>query len=82
LNLIWVRRCWINTPTLREMQLMDLEQISIAPLNVEQVFHIMERHERFRERTSSASWVTEEEKRKEREAREHLVRDGAWTHNS
>jgi hypothetical protein len=82
---------WVNTPNLREMltsqQLMDPEQIfgPIAPLNMEQVFPNKERHKRFRERTSSAFWandqVTEEERRKEREARERLVRDGAWTYN-
>jgi hypothetical protein len=82
---------WVNTPNLREMlttqQLMDPETIfgPIAPLNMEAVFPNKERHKRFRERTSSAFWandqVTEEEKRKEREARERLVRDGAWTYN-
>jgi hypothetical protein len=82
---------WVNTPNLREMltnqQLVDPEQIfgPIAPLNMEQVFPNKERHKRFRDRTSSAYWVndqvTEEERRKEREARERLVRDGAWTYN-
>ncbi|KAH6633363.1 hypothetical protein C7974DRAFT_392634 [Boeremia exigua] len=82
---------WVNTPNLREMlstqQLMDPEAIfgPIAPLNMEQVFPNKERHKRFRERTSSAYWVhdqvTEEEKKKEREARERLVREGAWTYN-
>lgn len=82
---------WVNTPNLREMlasqQLMDPEAIfgPIAPLNMEQVFPNKERHKRFRERTSSAFWandqVTEEERRKEREARERLVRDGAWTYH-
>jgi hypothetical protein len=82
---------WVNTPNLRELlsqqQLVDPEQIfgPIAPLNMEQVFPNKERHKRFRERTSSAYWahdqVTEEEKRKEREARERLVKDGAWTYN-
>jgi hypothetical protein len=82
---------WVNTPNLREMlasqQLMDPEQIfgPIAPLNMEAVFPNKERHKRFRERTSSAFWandqVTEEEKRKDREAKERLVRDGAWTYN-
>ncbi|KAF2749576.1 hypothetical protein M011DRAFT_440203 [Sporormia fimetaria CBS 119925] len=82
---------WVNTPNLREMleeqQLVDPEQIfgPIAPLNMEQVFPNKERHKRFRERTSSAYWandqVTEEERRKEREARERLVREGAWTYN-
>lgn len=82
---------WVNTPNLRELlqqqQLVDPEQIfgPIAPLNMEQVFPNKERHKKFRERTSSAYWandkVTDEEKRKEREARERLVRDGAWSYN-
>ncbi|KAF2874592.1 hypothetical protein BDV95DRAFT_592640 [Massariosphaeria phaeospora] len=82
---------WVNTPNLREMlqsqQLVDPEQIfgPIAPLNMEQVFPDKQRHKRFRERTSSAYWahdqVTEEEKRREREARQRMVRDGAWTYN-
>ncbi|KAF2274712.1 uncharacterized protein EI97DRAFT_421893 [Westerdykella ornata] len=82
---------WVNTPNLRNMleqqQLVDPEQIfgPIAPLNMEQVFPNKERHKRFRDRTSSAYWandqVTEEERRKEREARERLVREGAWTYN-
>lgn len=82
---------WVNTPNLRQMlesqQLVDPEHIfgPIAPLNMEQVFPNKERHKRFRDRTSSAYWandqVTEEERRKEREARERLVREGAWTYN-
>jgi hypothetical protein len=82
---------WVNTPNLRELltsqQLVDPEQIfgPIAPLNMEQVFPNKERHKRFRERTSSAYWandqLTETERRKEREARERIVRDGAWTYN-
>ncbi|KAL5435129.1 hypothetical protein PMIN06_011186 [Paraphaeosphaeria minitans] len=82
---------WVNTPNLRELltqqQLVDPEQVfgPIAPLNMEQVFPNKERHKRFRERTSSAYWandqVTEEERRKDREAKERLVREGAWTYN-
>jgi hypothetical protein len=82
---------WVDTPNLNNMlerqQLVDPEEIfgPIAPLNMEQVFPNKERHKRFRERTSSAYWandqVTEEERRKEREARERLVREGAWTYN-
>ncbi|KAF2001838.1 hypothetical protein P154DRAFT_463278 [Amniculicola lignicola CBS 123094] len=82
---------WVNTPNLRDMlttqQLVDPEHIfgPIAPLNMEQVFPNKERHKRFRERTSSAYWandgVTEEERRKEREARERLVREGGWSYN-
>ncbi|KAL5377687.1 hypothetical protein DPSP01_009612 [Paraphaeosphaeria sporulosa] len=82
---------WVNTPNLRELltqqQLVDPEQVfgPIAPLNMEQVFPNKERHKRFRERTSSAYWandqVTEEERRKDREAKERLFREGAWTYN-
>ncbi|KAF2739686.1 hypothetical protein EJ04DRAFT_483836 [Polyplosphaeria fusca] len=82
---------WADTPNLRQMleqqQLVDPEHIfgPIAPLNMEQVFPNKERHKRFRERTSSAYWthdqVTEEEKRKNREAQERLVKDGAWTYH-
>ncbi|PVH98988.1 hypothetical protein DM02DRAFT_672988 [Periconia macrospinosa] len=82
---------WVDTPNLRELltqqQLVDPEAIfgPIAPLNMEQMFPDRERHKKFRQRTSSAYWandqVTEEEKRKEREARERLVREGAWTYN-
>lgn len=82
---------WVNTPNLRELltqqQLVDPEQVfgPIAPLNMEQVFPNKERHKRFRERTSSAFWandqVTEEERRKDREAKERLFREGAWTYN-
>ncbi|KAJ4360595.1 uncharacterized protein N0V89_001161 [Didymosphaeria variabile] len=82
---------WVNTPNLRDLltqqQLVDPEQVfgPIAPLNMEQVFPNKERHKRFRERTSSAYWandqVTEEERRKDREAKERLFREGAWTYN-
>jgi hypothetical protein len=82
---------WVNTPNLRELltaqQLMDPEKIfgPIAPLEMEKVFPNKERHKRFRERTSSAYWandqVTEEEKKRVREAQERLVRDGGWTYH-
>lgn len=82
---------WVNTPNLNEIlsrqQLVDPEEVfgPIGPLNMEQMFPDKERQKRFRDRTSSAYWandqVTEEERRKEREARERLVRDGAWTYN-
>ncbi|KAF1952480.1 hypothetical protein CC80DRAFT_527785 [Byssothecium circinans] len=83
---------WVDTPNLHQLltqqQLVDPETIfgPIAPLNMEQVFpDNKEKHKRFRQRTSSAYWandqVTDEEKRKEREARERLVREGAWTYN-
>lgn len=81
---------WVDSPALRELlqqqQLVDPEQVfgPIAPLQMEEVFKNKERHKRFRERTSSAVWtndrVTEEERKKDREARERLIRDGGWTY--
>jgi hypothetical protein len=81
---------WAASPALRELltqqQLVDPEQIfgPVAPLQMEEVFKNKERHKRFRDRTSSANWsgqdrLTEEEKRRDREAREKVVRDGGWT---
>ena len=81
---------WANSPALRELltqqQMMDPEQIfgPVAPLQMEEVFKNKERHKRFRDRTSSANWtgqdrLTEEDKRKDREGRERVVRDGGWT---
>jgi hypothetical protein len=80
---------WVNSPALRELltqqQLVDPEQIfgPIAPLQMEEVFKNKERHKKFRDRTSSAVWtndkVTEEERKKDREARERLIREGGWT---
>ncbi|KAF2196669.1 hypothetical protein GQ43DRAFT_444920 [Delitschia confertaspora ATCC 74209] len=82
---------WANSPALRELltqqQMVDPEQIfgPIAPLQMEQVFPNKERHKRFRDRTSSAYWandqLTEEDKRKDREARERLVRNGGWQYH-
>jgi len=79
---------WVNSPALRDLltqqQLVDPEQIfgPIAPLRMEEVFKHKE-HKSFRERTSSAVWtndkVTEEERKKDREARERLIREGGWT---
>src|SRR5262249_32724710 len=80
---------WVNSPALRELltqqQLVDPEQIfgPIAPLQMEEVFKNKERHKKFRERTSSAvcanDKVTEDERRKDREARERLIKEGGWT---
>lgn len=80
---------WVDSPALRELlqqqQLVDPEQIfgPIAPLQMEEVFKNKERHKKFRDRTSSAVWtndrVTEEERRRDREARERLIKEGGWT---
>jgi hypothetical protein len=81
---------WVNSPALRELltqqQLVDPEAIfgPIAPLRMEEVFKNKDRHKKFRDRTSSANWsgqdrLTEEERQKDREAREKMMRDGGWT---
>ena len=80
---------WVNSPALRELlaqqQHVDPEHIfgPIAPLHMEEVFKNKDKHRKFRDRTSSAVWtndkVTEEERRKDREARERLIRDGGWS---
>jgi len=80
---------WVDSPALRELlqqqQLVDPENVfgPIAPLHMEEVFRNKDRHKKFRERTSSAVWthdrVTEEERRKDREARERFIKDGGWT---
>ena len=80
---------WTESPALRELltnqQLVDPMQVfgPIAPLRMEEVFRNKERQKKFRDRTSSAQWhadrLTEEERRKDQEARERLMRDGGWT---
>ncbi|KAF2812586.1 uncharacterized protein BDZ99DRAFT_413407 [Mytilinidion resinicola] len=88
----FVRPDWANTPQLQELlkaqQLIDPETIfgPIQPLNMEKIFKDHpERHEKFRKRTSSARWtndeITESEKKRDREARERLFRDGHWTYH-
>ncbi|KAI9657960.1 MAG: hypothetical protein M1821_002617 [Bathelium mastoideum] len=84
---------WANSPALRELllqqQLIDPETIfgPIAPLQMEEVFRNKDRQKRFRDRTSSANWsgadrLTEEEKRRDREGRERVARDGGWTYKA
>jgi hypothetical protein len=81
---------WVNSPALRELlkqqQLVDPEQVfgPIAPLRMEEIFKNKDRHKKFRDRTSSANWsgadrLTEEERQKDREARERMQREGGWT---
>lgn len=81
---------WVNSPALRELlsqqQLIDPEAIfgPIAPLKMEEVFKNKDRHKKFRDRTSSANWngqdrLTEEERQRDREAREKMMKDGGWT---
>lgn len=82
---------WANSPALRELlaqqQLVDPMKVfgPIAPLMMEEVFKgNKERQAKFRKRTSSANWngpdrLTEDERRKDREAREKLEKNGGWT---
>ena len=85
---------WTNSPELRHLleqqQLVDPMKVfgPIAPLSMEEVFKgaSKDRMRRFRDRTSSANWngpdrLTEEERRKDKEARERLERDGGWTYD-
>ncbi|KAK8159798.1 hypothetical protein IWX90DRAFT_516281 [Phyllosticta citrichinensis] len=82
---------WVNSPALRDLltqqQLVDPMEVfgPIAPLQMEEIFKNKERHKRFRDRTSSANWsgsdrLTEDERRRDREARERMMKDGGWTY--
>ncbi|KAF2719500.1 hypothetical protein K431DRAFT_339969 [Polychaeton citri CBS 116435] len=84
---------WVASPALRDLltqqQLVDPESIfgPIGELKMDEVFKgskNQERLRRLRERGSSAMWVqngdavTQEEKKKDREMREKVVREGGW----
>jgi hypothetical protein len=80
---------WAESPALRDLlsrqQLVDPETIfgPVAPIKMDEVFAGSAREKKFRERTSSAHWssldkVNEEEKKKDRKARERLMKDGGW----
>ena len=84
---------WTNSPELRQLleqqQLVDPMRVfgPIAPLSMDEVFKGVskDRLKRFRDRTSSANWngpdrLTEEERRRDREARERFEREGGWTY--
>lgn len=80
---------WAQSPQLRELleqqeDLLDADAVfgPVASPHMEEMFR--ERHHRFRSRTSSANWagsdrLTEEEIRRDIEARARLRRDGGWT---
>ena len=91
----FVPPAWADSPALREMltnqQLVDPETIfgPIGELKMEKVFKGIknpERLKRLRDRGSSALWVesgdavTSAEKRRDRELREKVVRNGGWTY--
>jgi hypothetical protein len=85
---------WANSPALRD-QLTRQETKDPAsifgnpgPLNMEEVFSkSKDRFGKFRARTSSANWsgvdrLTEDEIRKDMQAREKLRRQGGWSYDS
>jgi inner centromere protein with ARK binding domain len=80
---------WAESPALREaleaQQLKDPLKIfgPIPPLRMDEVFKNKDRQNKFRHRTSSANWsgtdkLTEEERKRDKRAREVLKRDGGW----
>ncbi len=80
---------WAQSPQLRELLMgqdenMDADAVfgPVQSPHMEEMFR--ERHHRFRSRTSSANWggadrLTEEEIRRDVEARQRLRREGGWT---
>ena len=90
----FVPLAWANSPALRT-QLAKQETIDPSevfgqpgPLNMEEVFpKSKDRFHKFRARTSSANWsgqdrLTEDEVRKDLEARDRVRRQGGWTYDS
>jgi hypothetical protein len=81
---------WALTPELNQ-RLRDQESLNtdalfgpMPPLVMEEIFRDKGRHHKFRSRTSSANWagsdrLTEEEIRRDNEARERMRREGGWT---
>ncbi len=80
---------WAQSPNLRELLMtqdenMDADAVfgPVQSPHMEEMFR--ERHHRFRSRTSSANWagadrLTDEEIRRDVEARQRLRREGGWT---
>ncbi|KAG0649306.1 Inner centromere -related pic1 [Hyphodiscus hymeniophilus] len=89
----FVASAWTNSPALRKQldsqETMDPSAIfgQPGPLNMEEVFpKNKEKFHKFRARTSSANWsgqdrLTDDEIRKDLEARDRLRRQGGWTYN-
>ncbi|KAH8659218.1 hypothetical protein BGZ60DRAFT_456713 [Tricladium varicosporioides] len=85
---------WAASPALREQltrqEPMDPAQIfgNPGPINMEEVFNkSKDKFSRFRDRTSSANWggidrLTEDEIRKDLEARDKVRRQGGWSYDS
>ena len=80
---------WAQSPNLRQLleqqeDLLDADTVfgPVASPHMEEMFR--ERHHRFRSRTSSANWagqdrLTEDEIRRDVEARARMRREGGWT---
>ncbi len=83
---------WADSPDLRKalmrQETVDPMQIfgAPAPLNLEEVFHkSKDRWHKFRARTSSANWsgsdrLTEDDIRKDLQARDKMRREGGWSY--
>ncbi|KAI9731640.1 MAG: hypothetical protein M1818_007770 [Claussenomyces sp. TS43310] len=82
---------WANSPNLAPGLIAQegVDPVSVfgrpGELRMEEVFRNKERWGRFRQRTSSANWsgsdrLTEEEVRRDLEARERLRREGGWSY--
>ena len=85
---------WVESPALRK-QLTEQENIDPAdvfgqsqPLNMEEVFNkSKDKFPKFRDRTSSANWggvdrLTEDEIKKDIQARQAMQRAGGWEYNA
>lgn len=85
---------WTNSPDLRralfEQEKKDPTEVfgNPGPLNMEEVFSkSKDRFHKFRARTSSANWtgqdrLTEDEIKKDLEARDKVRRQGGWTYDT
>lgn len=85
----FVQPDWVASPLLRQalqnQQLVDPMEIfgPIEPLRMDDVFRNKDRQKKFRDRTSSANWggadaLTEQERARDKRARERLMDDGGW----
>lgn len=82
---------WADSPALRQGLMVQegMDPVSVfglpGEIKLEEVFSNKERHPRFRARTSSANWsgsdrLTEDEVRRDLEARDRLRREGGWSY--
>jgi hypothetical protein len=82
---------WANSPALRagiiRQETIDPASVFGLPgeIKLEEVFKNKERHGRFRQRTSSANWsgndrLTDDEVKRDLEARDRLRREGGWSY--